>query len=211
MCLAVLESERACKLVNTRCVSVVTAAARRTRSQMRMHGGTRAVGEQWGFTEARSRRRSGGRHTVQEALGGSGQAQRIKLAARLSYLSSRSRSPSAVGRYLAGCAKAKLELFRCCRWNAPVPMDELGSGLIVATDAHLDGPTHEAGELLPHAREVGDRGAGRQCHVEPCAAPGTQHVRGEGLGGVRREPVRTMHCGPPLADGRHDAGPDTRR
>src|SRR2546427_12722589 len=75
MCLAVLESERACKLVNTRCVSVVTAAARRTRSQMRMHGGTRAVGEQWGFTEARSRRRSGRRHPVQEALGEPGQAQ----------------------------------------------------------------------------------------------------------------------------------------
>src|SRR2546426_12812895 len=88
--------------------------------------------------EGRPRWRSADATTAQEALGGSGQAQRIKLAARLSYLSSRSRSPSAVGRYLAVCAKAKLELFRCRRWNAPVPMDELGSGLIVATDAHLD-------------------------------------------------------------------------
>src|SRR2546426_4832331 len=62
MCLAVLESERACKLVNTRYVSELTSAGRRARDQMRIHGGTRAVGEQSGLTGGPTAMAIGGRH-----------------------------------------------------------------------------------------------------------------------------------------------------
>src|SRR5439155_4863725 len=92
-----------------------------------------------------------------------------------------------------------------------VQMDALRWGLTIATDVHLDTPTPEPSEQPLHPGKVSVGGAGRHCHLEPCAALGPQRVLGDRRGGVRREPVRTIHYGTRLGVGRHDAGPDARR